>query len=130
MPEMDAELLAATLRRDRAELSLYVAVLSVTLSESLPPGTVRVERRRSLAERLSGREGTVTGLDIVLGERRLSLRIERGEVAGEVCHEVRGIVLSRRQVDLDEWIDALARALTDAAASSTRARQAVERFLT
>ncbi|MEV7559202.1 hypothetical protein [Streptomyces sp. NPDC089795] len=130
MPEMDAELLAATLRRDRAELILYVAVLSVTLSESLPPGTVRVERRRSLAERLSGREGTVTGLDIVLGERRLSLRIERGEVAGEVCHEVRGIVLSRRQVDLDEWIDALARALTDAAASSARAREAVERFLT
>lgn len=90
----------------------------------------KVVRRRSVADRLAGREGAVTALDVVLGEQRLSLRTDRGRVTGEICHEVRGIVLSRRQVGLDEWIEALARSLADAAASSARAREAVERYLT
>ncbi|MFI7503987.1 hypothetical protein ACIBVL_37010 [Streptomyces sp. NPDC049687] len=64
-----------------------------------------------------------------LGEQRLSLGRDQGRVAGEICHEVRGIVLSRHRVGLDEWIDALARALADAAASNARAREAIERFL-
>ncbi|APU44713.1 hypothetical protein [Streptomyces sp. TN58] len=127
---MEVELLAAALRRDSADLDLYTRVLSAKLAQSLPPGTVRVVRRRSVAQRLAGREGPVAELDVVLGEQRLSLRVDRGQVAGEICHEVRGIVLSRRPVGLDEWIDALARSLARAAASNARAREAVERFLT
>ncbi|MFD0357904.1 hypothetical protein ACFVHW_29840 [Streptomyces sp. NPDC127110] len=129
MTDVDVELLAAALRRDSADLELYAGVLSASLADSLPPGAVRVSRRRSVARRLSGREGPVDGLDVVLGEQRLSLRTDRGRTTGEICHEVRGIVLSRRQVGLDEWIGALARSLADAAASSARAREAVERFL-
>ncbi|MFK0257928.1 hypothetical protein [Streptomyces sp. NPDC090445] len=130
MPEQEVELLAAALRRDSADLGLYVGVLSVNLADSLPPGAVRVKRRRSVAERLAGRDGSVAELDVVLGEQRLSLRMDRGRVTGEIGHEVRGIVLSRRPVGLDEWIDALARSLADAAASNARAREAVERLLT
>ncbi|MFB7173031.1 hypothetical protein ACFCYM_19725 [Streptomyces sp. NPDC056254] len=126
---MEVELLAAALRRNSADLGLYTQVLSAKLAQSLPPGTVRVVRRRSVAQRLAGREGPVAELDVVLGEQRLSLRVDRGQVAGEICHEVRGIVLSRRPVGLDEWIDALARSLARAAASNARAREAVERFL-
>ncbi|MFB8393598.1 hypothetical protein [Streptomyces yangpuensis] len=128
-PGTDVRLLAAALRRDSADLNLYAQVLSAGLADSLPPGTVRVRRRRSLVERVAGREGAVVELDVALGEQRLALRTERGRVAGEVLHEVRGIVLSRRQVELDEWIDALARSLVKAAASNARARAAVERFL-
>ncbi|WP_327290207.1 hypothetical protein [Streptomyces sp. NBC_01198] len=130
MPDRDVELLAAALRRDSADLNLYANVLSVNLADSLPPRAVRVKRRRSVADRMAGREGTVTELDVALGERRLSLRVERERVVAEIHKEVRGVVLSRRQVGLDEWIDALAAALADAAAGSERARQAVERFLT
>ncbi|WP_327303765.1 hypothetical protein OG730_09160 [Streptomyces sp. NBC_01298] len=129
-PETDVALLAAALRTDQAGLSLHVGVLASDLAQSLPPGAVRVDRRRSVADRLAGREGTVTALDVALGERRLSLRTDRGRVTAEICHEVRGIVLSRRQVGLDEWIEALAGSLADAAASSARAREAVERYLT
>ncbi|AWZ04188.1 MULTISPECIES: hypothetical protein [unclassified Streptomyces] len=129
MAEREVELLAAALRRDSADLDLYVRVLAANLADSLPPGTVRIERRRSVAQRLAGREGPVAALDVELGERRLSLRTDRGRVAGEICHTVRGIVLSRRPVGLDEWIDALARSLAEAAASNARAREAVERFL-
>ncbi|MFJ3878895.1 hypothetical protein ACIPW5_15680 [Streptomyces sp. NPDC090077] len=126
---VDVALLAAALRRDCADVELYAGVLSASLADSLPPGAVRVSRRRSLARRLAGREGTVDGLDVVLGERRLSLRTDGGRTTGEVCHEVRGVVLSRRRVGMDEWIGALAGALADAAASNARAREALERFL-
>ncbi|MER7732693.1 hypothetical protein ABTX80_17580 [Streptomyces erythrochromogenes] len=129
MAETDVELLAAALRRDSADLDLYAQVLSANLADSLPGGAVRVRRRRSLAERVAGREGSVVELDVALGEQRLALRLERGRVVGEVLHEVRGIVLSRRQVELDEWVDALARSLARAAASNARAREALERFL-
>ncbi|MFI6845081.1 hypothetical protein OG535_06370 [Kitasatospora sp. NBC_00085] len=129
MPEMEVELLAAALRQDSTDLNLYATVLSANLADSLPPGAVRVKRRRSVTERVAGREGSVTELDVALGEQRLSLRLDRGRVAGEICHEVRGIVLSRRQVGLDEWIGALAQSLADAAASNARAREAIERFL-
>lgn len=129
MPEREVDLLVAALRRDSADLNLYAKVLSANLADSLPPGAVRVRRRRSVAERVAGREGSVAELDVALGEQRLSLRMDRGRVAGEIRHEVRGIVLSRRHVGLDEWIDALARCLADAAASNARAREAVERFL-
>jgi hypothetical protein len=127
---MDVELLAAALRRDSADLDLYAKVLSVNLADSLPPGAVRVERKRSVADRMAGREGAVTNLDVALGELRLVLRIDRGRVTGEVSKEVRGIVLSRQQVNLDDWIAALARALAETAESSARAREALERFLT
>lgn len=129
MPEREVELLAAALRQDSADLNLYAKVLSANLADSLPPGAVRVKRRRSVAERVAGREGSVAELDVALGEQRLRLRMDGGRVAGEICHEVRGIVLSRRHVGLDEWIDVLAQALADAATSNARAREAVERFL-
>ncbi|MFJ3514250.1 MULTISPECIES: hypothetical protein [unclassified Streptomyces] len=129
MPEPEVELLAAALRQDGTDLNLYANVLTAKLADSLPAGAVRVGRRRSFAERVAGRAGSVAELDVVLGEQRLLLRMDHGRVTGEICHEVRGVVLSRRRVELDEWIDALARALADAAASSARAREAVERFL-
>ncbi|MFD8413902.1 MULTISPECIES: hypothetical protein [unclassified Streptomyces] len=130
MPERDVASLAAALRRDSADLDLYVGVLSANLADSLPAGAVRVARRRSVADRLAGREGAVAEVDVVLGEQRLSLRVDRGRVTGEISHEVRGIVLSRRPVGVDEWIDALARSLAEEAASNARAREAIERLLT
>lgn len=129
MPETDVELLAAALRRDSADLDLYTKVLTVNLADSLPPGAVRVKRRRTVADRMAGREGAVTDVDVALGDQRLALRVGRDRVDAEIRKEVRGVVLSRRQVGLDEWIDALARAIAAAADSSARAREAVERFL-
>jgi regulator of protease activity HflC (stomatin/prohibitin superfamily) len=130
MPDMEVELLAAALRRDSSDLNLYAKVLSVNLVDSLPPGAVRVERKRTVADRMAGREGSVSELEVALGEQRLALKMDRGRILAEVCKEVRGIVLSRRQVGLDEWVDALAQALAEAAASNARAREAIEKFLT
>ncbi|HET9171409.1 MAG TPA: hypothetical protein VFN97_18360 [Actinospica sp.] len=126
---MDVELLAAALRQDSADLDVYAKVLSVNLVESLPQGAVQVERKRSMSDRVSGREGTVTSLDVAIGDVRLGLRMDRGRPVGEICKEVRGVVLSRQQVGLDEWIEALARGIAESAASSARAREALQRYL-
>jgi hypothetical protein len=127
---MDVELLAAALRQDSADLDVYAKVLSVNLVESLPRDAVQVVRKRSLSDRAAGREGSVVQLDVALGDVRLALKMDRGRVAGEICKEVRGVVLSRQQVGLDEWIAALAQGLADAATSSARAREALQRWLT
>jgi hypothetical protein len=127
---MDVEMLAAALRQDSADLDIYAKVLSVNLVESLPRDAVQVVRKRSLSDRAAGREGNVVQLDVALGDSRLALRMDRGRVVGEICKEVRGVVLSRQQVGLDEWISALAQALSDAASSNARAREALQRWLT
>lgn len=126
---MDVELLAAALRQDSADLDIYAKVLSVNLVESLPKGAVQVERKRSMSDRVAGREGTVTSLDVAIGDVRLGLRLDRGRTVGEICKEVRGVVLSRQQVGLDEWIAALAKGLSESAASSAKAREALQRYL-
>lgn len=127
---MDVQMLAAALRQDSADLDVYARVLSVNLVESLPKDAVQVVRKRSLGDRAAGREGSVVELDVALGDVRLALKTDRGRVVGEICKEVRGVVLSRQQVGLDEWIAALAQGLADEAASSARAREALQRWLT
>lgn len=123
------ELLAAALRQDAADLEVYARVLTGTLADALPPGAVTVERRRGLADRLAGREGRVERLDIALGEQRLTLNLTGGRVTGEVCKEVRGVVLSRRPTPLDVWTRELARGIAARAESDARAKAALERLV-
>lgn len=123
------DLLAAALRRDAADLEVYARVLTGTLADALPPGAVSVQRKRGMADRLAGREGRVERLEVGLGEQRLVLNIAQGRPVGEVCKEVRGVVLSRRQVELDVWVRELASAVSERARSDARARAALERLV-
>ncbi|MFF3918664.1 hypothetical protein ACFYZB_35440 [Streptomyces sp. NPDC001852] len=123
------DLLTAALRRDAADLEVYAQVLTGTLAEALPPGSVAVERRRGLADRLAGRDGRVERVEVSLGEQRLVLDLAGGHPEGEVCKEVRGVVLSRRPVALDEWVRELALAVAARARSDARARAALERLV-
>ncbi|MFE2061136.1 hypothetical protein EDD90_9325 [Streptomyces sp. Ag109_O5-1] len=123
------DLLTAALRRDAADLDVYAQVVTVTLAEALPPGSVVVERKRSMADRLAGRAGRVDRLEVFLGEQRLVLDLKGGQPTGEVCKEVRGVVLSRRPVALDEWVRELAVAIAARAQSDARARAALERLV-
>ncbi|OIV37579.1 hypothetical protein BIV57_10270 [Mangrovactinospora gilvigrisea] len=125
----DFEMVAAALRRDAADLEAYARVLGVTLADALPPGAVVVERKRGLSDRMAGREGKVERLEVMLGEQRLVLRLGRSRPEGEICKEVRGVVLSRTPVALDAWVDALTGAVLAWADSDAKAREAVERLL-
>jgi len=126
---VSAELIAASLRADTADLEIYARVLSSNLIETLPPGAVRLERKRSLADRAAGRDGRVESVDVTLGEQRMTLKLGKHGPVGEVCKEVRGIVLSRQQVAMDVWIQTLSAAIAETARSNARAREVLQRFV-
>jgi hypothetical protein len=68
---MDFDMVAAALRQDAADVATYARVLTVTLADVLPPGSVEVEYERSLSDRLKGREGHPSRIVVRLGERTL-----------------------------------------------------------
>jgi len=105
------DLVAAALRADSADVAIYARVLTESLSDALPPGTVTVDRERSVSDRMRGRPGEVSRIVVRLGDQIMSLSVNRGQPAAEICREVRGVVLSRTPVPLPEWTAALAGAL-------------------
>ncbi len=127
--EPSFDMVAAALRADTADVATYARVFTENLGDALPPGCVTVERERTMADRMRGRPGEVQRVTVRLGEQVMSLGVHRGQPAAEICHEVRGVVLSRQQVQLDEWAQALARALVAHAGENARAAQALRRLV-
>ena len=122
----DFDLVAASLRTDAGDVRAYCEALAVRLEAALPAQT-RVERR---SRRLLSREKVVRRIEVDAGESRYALGIdERGGVEASRSASVRGIVLKNDPLPLDEWIDALARDLTDQARESEQGRLALERLL-
>jgi hypothetical protein len=126
----DLEMVTAALRADSADAAVYARVLTESLGESLPPGCVTIERDRSVSDRMRGRPGTVSRITVRLGERVMSLAVRHGEPTAEICREVRGVVLSRQPVPLQDWVAELARALVGYAEQNARAAEALRRLVT
>jgi hypothetical protein len=126
----DVQLLAATLAADRADVESYARVLSGALADALPSGMVEVEYRRGLADRMAGRGGRAVAVTVHGEDRELGL-VEgpRGGVQAQIRQVVRGVVISRRTVGVDEWLLALAEDLTRAARQNSEARAALDRLL-
>ncbi len=128
--DMSLDMLMAALRADSTDVAIYARVLTDSLGDALPPGCVTVEReRRSLADRRHGREGAVAKVTVRLGDRVMSLGVERGAPAAEICREVRGVVLSRQPVPVGQWISELARALMSHAEQNAAAAEALRRLV-
>ncbi len=128
-PGLSLDMVTAALRADRADVAIYARVLTQSLGDSLPPGCVTVERDRSMTDRMRGRDGTVSKITVRLGEQVLTLAMQRGGPAAEICHEVRGVVLSRQPVPLAQWTAELARALVDHAEQNADAAAALRRLV-
>ena len=64
-----------------------------------------------------------------LGDRVMTLGIQRGAPVAEVCSEVRGVVLSRQQVPLGVWAEELAKALVAHAEQNAEAARALRRLV-
>ena len=127
-PSLD--MVTAALRADSADVAIYARVLTESLGEALPPGTVTVERERSVSDRMRGRPGQVSKITVRLGERVMTLGVQRGAPVAEVCVEVRGVVLSRQQVQPGVWAEELARALVTHAEQNAEAARALRRLVT
>jgi hypothetical protein len=130
MGELDFHLLVAALRTDRADVESYHRVLSETLGSALPPGMVEVTRRRTFADRVAGRDGQAVSVRVTTPDRVLVLSAgKHGGVSAEIHQVVRGVVISRKQAAIDDWLAALARELTTLAERDARARDALSRLL-
>jgi hypothetical protein len=126
-PLGDVQLLAAMLRADRADVASQARVLTGALADALPPGMVEVEYRRGLSDRLAGREGRAVAMVVHGHERDLELReAAHGMLTAELRQVVRGVVISRRPLGVDEWLRALAEDLQRIAARDAAARAALE----
>jgi hypothetical protein len=128
--ELDFHLLVAALRTDRADVESYHRVLSDTLGGALPPGMVEVERRRTFADRVAGRDGQAVSVRVTTPDRVLVLSAgKHGGVAAEIHQVVRNVVISRKETTVDDWLAALAQELTKLAERDARARDALSRLL-
>jgi hypothetical protein len=128
-PAADLYLIANALRADRADVASHTRVLTAALGAALPPGMVMVQRRRSLADRLAGRAGEPVRLTVTTADEVLELRQDGDEVTGEVRRVVHGVTITRRRVEVDEWLVALAGVLHALAQRSASARTALSRLL-
>jgi hypothetical protein len=127
--EYSFDMVAAALRADSYDVATYARVLTESLGEALPAGCVTVERERTVSDRMRGRPGEPARITIRLGEKVMTLGVRGGRPAAEICHEVRGVVLSRQPVDLDAWAQALAQALIAHADENARAARALRRLV-
>ena len=123
-------MVTAALRMDSADVAIYARVLSKSLSEALPPEYVTVERERSMSDRMRGRPGEISKVAVRLGDQLMTLTVRDGKPAAEICREVRGVVLSRDNVPLQQWASALASALVVHAESNAQAAAALRRLVT
>ncbi|NYJ07242.1 hypothetical protein [Petropleomorpha daqingensis] len=120
---------ALTASADLSDVGMFVRVFTRSLADALPEGVVDVDHDRTMGDRLAGRPGTPTALRLTFPERRLSLTATRGWPEAEVQQVVRGVVLSRKQVPVEEWVRTLAAELTDLAARNASARAALAALL-
>ena len=127
--EVSLDMLMAALRADSSDVAIYARVLTESLGEALPPGCVVVDRERSVSDRMHGRPGTVSKVTVRLGDQVMTLGVQRGAPAAEICREVRGVVLSRQPVQLGQWVAELARALMTHADQNAAAAQALRRLV-
>ncbi|QIS24211.1 hypothetical protein F6W96_15035 [Nocardia terpenica] len=122
-------MMIAALRADRSDVESYGRVLTNVLGDALPDGMVEVDYRRTLSDRMSGKPGQATAVRIYAPDRELELRQgRRGGVEAEVRTVVRGVVISRKQIGVDEWLALLAEELNNLATRDAAARAALARL--
>jgi len=127
--QLDVEQLAAALRADSSDLDSYHRILSSSIGDLLPGGLVEVDRQRSMSDRVAGRPGTATAIRLHLGDRTLELVAHRGRLVATIAQEVRGVTISKKEVPVSEWVQALAVHLAALAADSASAREALGKLL-
>jgi hypothetical protein len=126
---LSLDMVTAALRADSADVAIYARVLTESLGDALPAGWVTVDRKRTGSDRMRGRPGQVSKITVRMGERVMTLSVERGAPVAEICREVRGVVLSRQPVPVAAWAEELARALVAHAEQNAETAQALRKLV-
>jgi hypothetical protein len=125
MADDSFDLDASALRADGADLSVYIEVLARKLEDALPAETD--VRRRSKG--FLSREKVVEIVAVSLGDQRYTLERDGRGVTASRAQQVRGVVIKRQPLELDDWVKALTDQLSELAAGSAAARTALERLV-
>jgi hypothetical protein len=125
----DVELVAAALRADTADLDAYHKVLSNTIGSMLPPDMVEVDREKSLSDRVAGRAGTASAIRLHLGNNTLELVAKKGRLVATSSQQVRGVVISTKEVSVADWVKQLAEYVSSVAAENADAREALAKLI-
>jgi hypothetical protein len=126
---LSLDMVTAALRADSADVTIYARVLTESLGDALPPGWVTIDRDRTVSDRMRGRPGQVSKITVRMGERVMTLGVQRGAPVAEICREVRGVVLSRQPVPVGAWAEELARALVAHAEENAQTARALRRLV-
>ncbi len=119
------DLHAAWLRRAEKDNNSFIEALAVRLEQSLPDH-VQVERKR---ESLFSRQMHVQKITVRTGGDCYILENSHGSVVVSQVKEVRGIVLSSREVELSDWLKNLDVELQNLSGHSAQAAGALRQFL-
>ena len=122
-PDLDIELVTASLRADASDLGAFVEALAIKLEEALPNG-VKVERRGGLFGAKKVRQ-----ISVDAGDTRLRLDRDGANIQTSRARLSAGIVLKTERIDTDEWLQELGRALAEQARRSSVTREALQRML-
>jgi hypothetical protein len=103
--------------------------IPAALPEGVADAVLEVERDRSMADRLAGRPGAVSGVRLRGPEWVLALRTQGRRLVAEAQREVRGVVIARQTPPLPDWLDLLAGQLHALAVEAAGNAAAVTRAL-
>jgi hypothetical protein len=123
---LDLSLPAAALRADQGELAVSVEVLASSLEQALP-GLATVERHKVGGFRSKRRE--VQRIALALGDEQFELRATPQGVQCTRHKVVRGITLSREQLELAAWLAEVLDGVNRSAQISERNRIALQELL-
>lgn len=121
---LDLDLLAASLRADAGDIGTYTEALAVKLEEALPGG-VTVQRAR---QGMFGPKA-VRAIVVDTGGERLELVRDGDRLTTRMARVSAGITIKTQEIDFDQWLEVLSRALAEQARRSLGTRQALDRLL-
>ncbi|MCL5047817.1 MAG: hypothetical protein M1374_03370 [Firmicutes bacterium] len=123
------DMLAAAIRFDSYDVQTYGNVLFKAISDIFPPSMIKIERTRSLADKLKGQPGLVKSVAVDLEGQMLLLVLEASGPRGYVVKEVRGVTISKQDVSLPEWIERLKSALEAVSSKNAESAEALRKLL-
>lgn len=121
------ELLAASLRLNNSDIQSSMAALAAALQSFSPSGCEVKRKKRGFRSK----QETIESISLHLGDETFTIENSGGS-SGITCTRakiVRGIVLKRDELTVDEWINSLAESLAVEAERTEKGRDAIARLL-
>ena len=124
MSEFSFDLSAATWRHSHEDEKAYVEALAERLEKSIPD-LVRIKREHKWFSKAQA----IKEMEVILDDQSFTLTFENDRFIPRVAKSVRGVVLSRKAVGMQEWLENLSQVLSEVARANQSMRKSMEDFL-